>query len=132
MSFLQKRPGADKVKEFRQDPAKGDAFLARNTSLGTETTTRLTICAIIKDRANDLLKMKQYTPARMKYMDTLATILDKDFQIPLPLKSGLRNEKYVKLDTWEKVSVMECCNGMSKCMIGLGETSKVCFVYVTP
>jgi hypothetical protein len=123
--MIQRRPGAEKVTELRSNPASADAFLANNRDVSSDINTRMICCGIIQSRADDLFKKKQYNEARIMYIDGIATIVGKTFKIPLPVKEGLRNEIYVKSDVWEKIALMECCNGLARCMIELKDVGQV-------
>jgi hypothetical protein len=125
LHHLQQRPGSDKVKNLLSNPSRADNFLAQNRNLSTELDTRMICCGIIQSRAGDLLQESRYDEARIKYIDAIAAIVGKDFKIPLPVKEGLRNEVYVKSDVWEKIALMECCNGLARCMIGLKNAEQV-------
>jgi hypothetical protein len=125
LSILQRRPGADEVRQFQSNRASADAFLAQNRELSSDKETRMICCSIIRSRADDLFKQKQYDEARIKYIDAIAAIVGKAFKIPLPAKGGLRNEIYVKKDVWEKIALMECCNALARCMIELKDAEQV-------
>jgi len=117
LAMLQRRPGAEKVKELQSNRANADAFLAQNRDLSSDQKTRMICCGIIKSRADHLFKQKLYDEARITYIDAIAAIVGKDFKIPLPVKGGLRNESYVKNNVWDKIALMECCNALARCMI---------------
>jgi hypothetical protein len=123
--MLQRRPGAEKVKELQSNRANADAFLAQNRDLSSDQKTRMICCGIIKSRADHLFKQKLYDEARITYIDAIAAIVGKDFKIPLPVKGGLRNESYVKNNVWDKIALMECCNALARCMIELKDVEQV-------
>lgn len=125
LSIIQRRPGAEKVTDLLSNPANADAFLAKNRDLSSDKETRMICCGIFQSKANDLFKKKQYNEARIRYIDGIGAIVGKTFKIPLPVKEGLRNEIYVKSDVWEKIALMECCNGLARCMIELKDVEQV-------
>lgn len=101
------------------------SFLRENPT--ANVGVRITFNNMIKTTAANLLKNKEYGEAQEKYTKAIAIILGDEFRIPLPVESGLKNEKYMKLHTLELVGLVECCNGMAQCMIGLGNIAKVRF-----
>jgi len=125
LSIIQRRPGAEKLTELLSNPASADVFLAKNRELSSDRETRIICCGIFQSKANDLFKKKQYNEARIRYINGIEAIVGKAFKIPLPVKEGLRNEIYVKSDVWEKIVLMECCNGLARCMIKLKDVEQV-------
>lgn len=125
LSLMQRRPGASKVKELKSDPLKADAFLAQNKSRSSEKDTRMICCALFQAKGEELFKKKKYEEARSQYIQAIAAIVGKKFKIPLPPKNGLRSENYVKLDTWEKIHMMECCNALTRCLVQLNDIEMV-------
>jgi hypothetical protein len=125
LSIIQRRPGAEKVTDLLSNPASAEAFLAQNRGLSSDRETRIICCGIFQSKANELFEKKQYNEARIRYMDGIGAIVGKAFKIPLPAKEGLRNQVYVKSDVWEKIVLMECCNGLARCMIELKDVVQV-------
>ena len=125
LSMLQRRPATEQVNQLQSNRTSGDAFLAQNRDLSSDLETRMTCCGIFKSRADDLFKRRQYDDARIMHIDGIAAIVGKAFKIPLPVERGLRSEIYIKKDLWEKIALMECCNGLARCMIELKDLEQV-------
>ncbi|KAH9932855.1 uncharacterized protein B0H18DRAFT_1092989 [Fomitopsis serialis] len=74
--------------------------------------------------ANNLLDHKVYDEAHAQYLRVIGSILGANFSVPLPQDQdgGMRCDKYLQLSMDERVDLMECCNGVAKC---LSEAHKV-------
>jgi hypothetical protein len=117
-AIVRLRPGADTLRELRGDRSKADTFLSQNQN-NKDRKNRIVACSLLRGGADDLCKQGRYDEAKLEYEKATKAILGKDFSSPLPVTEGLQNEVYTKLDPWDRIVLMECCNGMAQCMIKL-------------
>jgi hypothetical protein len=117
-SYARMRPGASTLKELQKDQSKADAFLIQNGN-SIKRENRIIACSLLRGRADDLCKQGKYGEAKLQYEKATKAILGKNFQFPLPITEGLQNEIYTKLDPWDRIVLMECCNSMAQCLIKL-------------
>lgn len=131
LAIIQKRPGADKIQRLRANDGLVDSFLSTNWPSSPDNETRVVCCSLFKSKAEKSFAKKQFREARDRYLDATASIVGKKFKIPLPANGGLRNDVYEKIDTWETISLMECCNGLARCAIRLGNIEEVRIIIST-
>lgn len=117
-TIIRLRPGRDTLKELQQDQSKADVFLSSKGN-STRHNDRIISCSLLKWRADNLCKQGKFEEAKIEYDKATKAVLGRDFVFPLPVTEGFRNEVYTKLSQWERIVLMECCNGMAQCMIKL-------------
>jgi hypothetical protein len=117
-AIVQRRPGGYMLKELQQDRNKADAFLSSKAN-SEKRDDRIISCSLLRGRADDLRKQGKFDAAKIEYENATKAILGRDSIFPLPVTEGLRNEAYTKLHPWDRIVLMECCNGMAQCMINI-------------
>lgn len=118
------RPGAAKIKRLQEDPLSIDEFIAQNP-MPSDLEPRIITCALLQRKGEALYKKMRHSDAICYYEQATKTIVGLGFMFPRPVGEGLRNEMYTQLHPWERICVMECCNGMARCLVGLKQWDKV-------
>jgi hypothetical protein len=120
----RRRPGSQKLKELQQDRSKADEFLSAHAT-STDSDDRVVSCDLLRGRADELCKRGQHEEATFEYERATKAVLGQGFVFPLPNSEEFRNEAYTKLEPWERIVLMECCNGMAQCLIKMNSLKRV-------
>jgi hypothetical protein len=122
------RPGAAKIERLQQDPLGIDEFLAQNPT-PSDSVARIITCTLLQGKGVALYRKGRHADATGYYEKATKMILGPEFVFPRPVGEGLRNEMYTHLHPWNRIAVMECCNGMARCLAALKQWDQVSYLY---
>jgi hypothetical protein len=117
------RPDEDLVNNLLADRSKGDEFLSQPGN-----GKGLVRCRVLRGRADEELAKGNLDIAENMFEEAARFVLGAECSFPVKAEA-LRNEVYVKLEAWERIEMMACCNGLAKCRITNNDVPKVLYCH---
>ncbi|CAA7263578.1 unnamed protein product [Cyclocybe aegerita] len=115
-----RRPGQGFVDDYLKNPTEGDAFLPNATN---DSFSRSTQAGLLRDRADELVKAKDYGNAVKMYLSAA----EKLCQASLPTRR-VRSKIYMDLELeWDAQDVMGCLTEAGATLVKMGKYAEALF-----
>jgi hypothetical protein len=118
--------GHDTTSPMLQPPTADDASLEtisaalkRNSLNQDEAISLQDICMrchLLRLEGKELVATRRYVEATRVYREAICVVMGKDFEVPdWSRNHGMIKEAYIKITDWQRIALMQCCNGIVQC-----------------